>query len=115
MKRILVVEDDPRWARASALRCGAAKPRAVLAPDLQTAGRMLAEAGTVLVILDVNLPDGSGLELLKENAAPRPESRSSCSLPTIWKRTCNRAGARSRRLYHKALFHLAVLRARLSN
>ena len=66
MKRILVVEDDPALGEGVCLALRSGETEAVLAPDLQTAGRMLAEAGTDLVILDVNLPDGSGLELLKE-------------------------------------------------
>ncbi len=66
MKRILVVEDDPALGEGVCLALRSGETEAVLAPDLQMAGRMLAEAGTDLVILDVNLPDGSGLELLKE-------------------------------------------------
>ncbi len=66
MNRILVVEDDPALGEGVCLALRSGETEAALAPDLQTAGRMLAEAGTDLVILDVNLPDGSGLELLKE-------------------------------------------------
>lgn len=66
MKRILVVEDDPALGEGVCLALRSGEIEAVQAPDLRTAGRMLAEAGMDLVILDVNLPDGSGLELLKE-------------------------------------------------
>jgi len=66
MKRILVVEDNPALGEGVCLALRSGETEAVQAPDLQTAGRMLAAAGMDLVILDVNLPDGSGLELLKE-------------------------------------------------
>lgn len=66
MERILLVEDDAALARGIALAL-AADGRAI-----ETAGSMaLARAAMAverrdLVLLDINLPDGSGLALLRE-------------------------------------------------
>lgn len=66
MKRILVVEDDSALSEGICLALRSSETNAAQAKDLQTARQELKESRADLVILDINLPDGSGLELLKE-------------------------------------------------
>lgn len=66
MKRILLLEDDAALGRGIglALNSGAV---GVTACDTLARGRALLERESFdLLILDVNLPDGSGLDLLRE-------------------------------------------------
>lgn len=74
MKRILVVEDDPALGEGICLALRSGETEAKLAKNLQMASHALQETRADLVILDVNLPDGSGLDLLK-SCAVRPRSR----------------------------------------
>lgn len=76
MKRILVVEDDPALGEGICLALRSGETEAKLAKNLQMASHALQETRADLVILDVNLPDGSGLDLLKE-------LRRSSALPVI--------------------------------
>jgi CheY-like chemotaxis protein len=76
---VLYVEDElPNriLLRAVLSRCDrpAVREAALLeAPDLATARGMLAAGGFDLVLLDVRLPDGSGLDLAREiRAKPGP-------------------------------------------
>ncbi|WP_323039784.1 response regulator transcription factor [Gemmobacter sp.] len=63
--RLLLVEDTPELAR-SVLRFLRAEGHAVdHAPDAATATEAMAVADYACVILDLGLPDGSGLEVLK--------------------------------------------------
>ena len=62
---VLIVEDDSAMARG--LRYFAEKAcRAVLVPSLAEAHRRLAETAFSALIIDVSLPDGSGVDLLRE-------------------------------------------------
>lgn len=66
MERILLLEDDIALGQGIAM--------ALQIPNIEIAVcRTLAETAFVLLILDVNLPDGSGLDLLREQKALRPE------------------------------------------
>jgi EAL domain-containing protein (putative c-di-GMP-specific phosphodiesterase class I)/ActR/RegA family two-component response regulator len=63
--RVLVVDDEPglRDIYGSVLR--EAGYAVDLAPDLRTARALLAENGFDLVISDISLPDGTGIDVLK--------------------------------------------------
>ncbi len=63
---ILVVDDEIPFAEAVALRLGRDGHRASVAGTLGAARAHLAEAETDLVLLDMRLPDGTGLDLLNE-------------------------------------------------
>ena len=80
-RTLLVVEDEP--ANRALLRAvlGRSRDDRLGRPELLEAGtiadarRILAESAVDLVLLDVRLPDGSGLELaaeLRERGASRP-------------------------------------------
>lgn len=76
MKRILVVEDDCILGEGLQLALSDNNIAISLCPDLTQARRLLSHSSFDLAILDINLPDGSGLELLKEIKA-------SSTLPVI--------------------------------
>ena len=68
MPNILLVEDDDALSEgiALALRAQGTVRRC---PTLAEAREALGRAGFDLMILDINLPDGSGLALLRERPA----------------------------------------------
>jgi DNA-binding response OmpR family regulator len=63
--KILVVEDEPslRWTLQEALRGWGYEP--VLAATATEAQQAFAQAQPLAVLLDIHLPDGSGLDLLR--------------------------------------------------
>ena len=66
MEQLLIVEDDIGLNRGL---CKALKEDArqiISCQDLKTAKEQLLCGGVSLILLDINLPDGSGLELLRE-------------------------------------------------
>ena len=65
MRRILLVEDDPSLGRGVALALAGAEAEVTLREDFASGAEAAAAGGWDLIILDVNLPDGSGLELLR--------------------------------------------------
>ena len=65
MRRILLVEDDPALGRGVALALSGAEVEVVLRGSLAAGTEAAAAGGWDLVILDVNLPDGNGLDLLR--------------------------------------------------
>ena len=72
--RILVIEDDPGIRAMLARGLGVAAYEMTPASDLTT-GRALWTGGTFdVVLLDVMLPDGNGLELLAERRAGGDET-----------------------------------------
>lgn len=71
-KTVLVVEDDPASRRLIRAILGASGVRLCEAEDLGTARALLAEALPDLVLLDMRLRDGDGLQLVRElRADPR--------------------------------------------
>ncbi len=112
MDRILIVEDDPALGRGLKMALENESHCCTLAYGYHEARRMLAENTFTLAIFDVNLPDGSGLDLLKE-------TRALCGPPVLLL-TCNdletdivtgfSLGADD---YITKPFSLAVLRARV--
>ena len=70
MGRILLVEDDRALARGIALALG--EDEVETAATLAQARTRMADGGWSLILLDVNLPDGSGLELLRARPAGGP-------------------------------------------
>ena len=72
MTTILFVEDDPairlfcRAALERAQQGSAHRARVIDAADLAAARRLIATEQPDLVVMDVRLPDGNGLELVRE-------------------------------------------------
>ena len=69
---ILVVDDDPdvRHSVVEVLRVGGY--RAVAAEDADDAVGVLSEGNVALLLLDLGLPAGKGLDVLDRIAAPLP-------------------------------------------
>lgn len=75
---VLIVEDDPRArARLVALMQAVAGPSACIetAADLAAARTWLQQAPFPLALVDVHLPDGSGIELIAWMAAQAPRTQ----------------------------------------
>ncbi len=66
--RILLVEDEPMLRRRLGAQLEKLGAEIALAEDLRAARKLLAAGGFDFALLDVNLPDGQGTELLKERA-----------------------------------------------
>lgn len=66
MKQVLIVEDDRDLSRGLCLALKDQELQIVPCFDLKSAREQLACGVTDLVLLDINLPDGSGLQLLRE-------------------------------------------------
>ena len=73
MERILLLEDDMALGQGIAMALQIPNMEIAVCRTLGEARRALAETAFVLLILDVNLPDGSGLDLLRAQKALRPE------------------------------------------
>lgn len=73
MARILLVEDDPPLARGVAALLRGAGHSVDVAEDGETAMMVVHDEPYALVVLDIGLPDISGLEVL--NAIRRSESK----------------------------------------
>ncbi len=70
MKYKILVVDDEEAARYGIRKALQARDVLILeAPDLRSARYTLEKESPDLVLLDVNLPDGSGIELLKETVS----------------------------------------------
>ena len=73
MKQLLIVEDDRDLSRGLCLALRERELQIVPCFDMKSAREQLACGMTKLLLLDINLPDGSGLELLREiKAAANP-------------------------------------------
>lgn len=66
MKEVLIVEDDRALGEGVRLALQGGELSPVLCHSLYEARRLLADRVFDLAVLDVNLPDGSGLDLLRE-------------------------------------------------
>ncbi len=66
MKHIFLLEDDETLGRGIAMALTGPETSVVCRPSLAKAREALAENRFDLLILDVNLPDGSGLDLLRQ-------------------------------------------------
>ena len=66
MQKIMIVEDDRTLNRGIALALQTPQRQLFNAFDLDTARRQLEQTALDLVILDLNLPDGNGLTLLRQ-------------------------------------------------
>lgn len=66
MKHIFLLEDDETLGRGIAIALTGPETSVVCQPSLAKARETLAEDRFDLLILDVNLPDGSGLDLLRQ-------------------------------------------------
>ena len=66
MKRILIVEDDAALAEGVALALRGGETAASAVPTLAAARTALGSGRWDLILLDVNLPDGSGVEFLRD-------------------------------------------------
>lgn len=71
--KILHVEDDPHLGQVLALHL-ADFASSVQATSVKSATQLLRSQAFDLVILDIGLPDGSGLELLPELALHQPQT-----------------------------------------
>ena len=65
MKDLLIVEDDPTLVEGIRLALQAPELRPQLCRSLADAGELLSRRSFDLLILDINLPDGNGLDLLR--------------------------------------------------
>ncbi|MCR5828898.1 MAG: response regulator transcription factor [Lachnospiraceae bacterium] len=73
MEQILIVEDDITLNRGLSKALKDAERRIVSCESLKEAKEQLSLATVSLVLLDINLPDGSGLDLLEEIKTSDPK------------------------------------------
>ena len=66
MKHIFLLEDDETLGRGIAMALAGPEASVTCRPTLAQAREVLAEERFDLLILDINLPDGSGLDLLRQ-------------------------------------------------
>lgn len=66
MNQVLVVEDDHNLCQGVSLALENAETTILQCHNIESARAILKENSVDLVLLDINLPDGSGLELLRE-------------------------------------------------
>ncbi|MDX9872531.1 MAG: response regulator transcription factor [Clostridia bacterium] len=112
MKTILILEDDENLSRGIAFTFEKDGYNAVSAGNIQDGKRMLGQHNIDLIILDLGLPDGNGMDLCKE-------IRTYSNVPIIMLTACDLetdevsgllAGADD---YITKPFSLSVLRARV--
>lgn len=65
MERIFILEDDTTLSRGIGLALGGSGRTVTLADSIAQARQVMAHTQFKLLILDINLPDGSGLDLLR--------------------------------------------------
>ena len=66
MEQLLIVEDDIGLNQGLCKALKADDRQIISCHDLKAAREQLLCGGVSLILLDINLPDGSGLELLRE-------------------------------------------------
>lgn len=114
MHQILIVEDDPALSQGIRLALGQEGRQFVQAGTIGQAERELAERTFDLLILDLNLPDGNGLDLLS-----RLRDRSALPVLILTANDLEMDQVTGLELgaddYVTKPFSLAVLRARVNN
>ena len=73
MEHILLVEDDLALGQGIAMALQIPDTAVTVCRSLSEARQTLSGMTFILLILDINLPDGNGLDLLREQKALRPE------------------------------------------
>lgn len=73
MEQLLIIEDDIGLNQGLSKALKADSRQIISCQDLKTAKEQLLCGGVSLVLLDINLPDGSGLDLLQEIKANVPD------------------------------------------
>ncbi len=73
MEQILIVEDDRELNQGLCKALKADNRQLISCPDLKSARLQLLCGSVTLVLLDINLPDGSGLDFLREIKKDYPE------------------------------------------
>lgn len=73
MERILIVEDDSGLNRGLKRALEQPEREILSCYSLRAAGEILAKGTVSLVLLDVNLPDGNGVDFLREVKTASPE------------------------------------------
>ena len=66
MEQLLIVEDDIGLNQGLCKALKVDDRKVISCKDLKTAKEQLLCGSVSLILLDINLPDGSGLELLRE-------------------------------------------------
>lgn len=66
MKQIIIIEDDRDLGRGLSLALGDSTQQITVCHDIKSARQQFLKIAFDLVLLDINLPDGSGLEFLQE-------------------------------------------------
>jgi two-component system response regulator PilR (NtrC family) len=74
VKRILVVDDEPSMRELLGIMLGKEGYEVVTADSRRMAAAVLAKAHVDMVITDVKLPDGDGIEILRHVKAAAPET-----------------------------------------
>ena len=72
MEQLLIVEDDIGLNQGLCKALKADARQIISCQDLKAAKEQLLCGGVSLILLDINLPDGSGLELLREVKENKP-------------------------------------------
>ena len=72
MEQLLIVEDDPDLNQGLCKALKADNRQIVSCQNLKMAREQLLCSHVSLILLDINLPDGSGLDLLKETKERKP-------------------------------------------
>ncbi|MEG1316053.1 MAG: response regulator, partial [Oscillospiraceae bacterium] len=66
MKKLLIIEDDRALANGLAIALKNDEFSPQICRSIRSAEEQIAVAAFDLIILDINLPDGSGLDFLRE-------------------------------------------------
>ena len=112
MRTILLIEDDENLSRGIAFTFEKAGYRPVSARSITEGKRLLEQQGADLIILDLGLPDGNGMDLCKE-------IRAHSQVPIIMLTACDLETDEVQGLmsgaddYITKPFTLSVLRARV--
>ena len=83
MKDLLIMEDDRALGEGIRLALQTPELHLQLCPTLAEAGALVARQSFDLLILDVNLPDGNGLELLRQLRRYRQPSVARTRMPSL--------------------------------